>query len=206
MKLLRKKFNSCCSQRLQIAMNTFTDTFQGIFKDNYRGLPAVWASMVMFLAICIGSSNSINVSLVQVYALMLSIASFTVAFIRPCKSFLANVSLSFHFLWMAVICAILVIYMVDIGATNLYLPQILLCFVLFPHVLIFLWGSYCILHKTGFLKTLKVFTSNTAQQLTGKRVGSSEALLPHRLESPQPRHELGSSAGQVNYSTITSIN
>ena len=118
-KLFRKKLNNCCSQRIQIALNTFADTFNGTCEDglngtrDYRVLPALLAVLIMLSAIIGTLGHVLNISVLPVFVIMLVLASFIIAYTLPCKSFWTNASLSFHMMWSATV-GIIVLYSHDV--------------------------------------------------------------------------------------------
>ena len=149
-KIFRRKMNDCCSQRIQIALNTFVETFQGTFKDglngnrDYRVLPALFVIIVMISTI-LGSFG--NVFVVSLFLVLLVLSSFIIAYARPCKSFLTNLSLSFHMMWMALIGVILG-YLVD--STILSTSTLAMLFagtIPVPHVIVISWAIYKLLRK-----------------------------------------------------------
>ena len=78
-KMLRRKVSNCCSQRIQIVLNTFVDTFQGTFKDglngtrDYRIFPAILATIIMFTTLLGSFGNVFNMYL-PFYTLTLLVA------------------------------------------------------------------------------------------------------------------------------------
>ena len=203
-KLFRKKLNNCCSHRIQIALNTFADTFHATFKDglngtrDYRVLPAVFALLTMFSVVIGTFGYVLHFYLIPFFVVMLAFASLLIAYALPCKSFMTNVSLSFHLLWMAAIAIISLNYVLDIGAINIALAELLVCFIPIPHVLMFLWVVYKVLRKIRCLETMRLFLLQPIVQLRafGRRA-SRETLLPDRLENSHNYCELQRSAGHI---------
>ena len=103
----RIKLNNCCTQRIQIALNTFVETFQGTFKNglngsrDYRVSPALLLIILMCCLMLGALGNIIKAYLIPSFIVLLVLSSFLVAYARPCKSFLTNLPLSFHMMWTA---------------------------------------------------------------------------------------------------------
>lgn len=207
-KTLRKKLNNCCSQRVQIIMHTFADTFQGTFRDGYRGIPVIYASLVILLTLSGTFGHTLNIAVIQVYSVVLILASFLLAFTRPCKSFSTNISLSFNLLLMAAVAMVLSHYISDIGAVPNYHVTLLLCLASVHHIVMLLWFIYKVLHNmecTGKavifgLRLINLFRKKTA--LT--KHDSSQCLLPDRLENSHNYRELSiNTYGSLHNSKVT---
>ena len=188
-KLFRRKLANCFSQRVQIALTIFVDTFQGTFKDglngtrDYRSLPAVFALSVMLSAIVAAIVHTISLSLIPVSTVILVLASILTAWTRPCKTSSTNISLSFHMVWMAAIAILLEHYILDNGEINTT-PAVLLAVALpVPHILMLIWVAYNILHRINCLKL-------TCKRIARLKRDSSENLIPDRLENSQNYREL----------------
>lgn len=189
-KKLRKTLDKCCSQRVQIAMNTFADTFQGTFKHKYRILPAVLAYSQMFLTFLGTVSHTLSFYIFPVFVAILVIISFLIAYARPCKSLSTDISLSFHLLWMGTIALLLTNYLIDIEEINIPLHLVIAAIVPVPHILMILWVLYKILNNNLCLATLFKRLVNTLK----RNSENSENLLPDRLENSQRYNELESTS------------
>ena len=122
--MFQRKFNKCFSHRIQIALNTFVETSQGTFKDglngtrdyrvlnkislnDYRVLSAVTLITVMFTTIVASVGVVLDIYIIFSYGVaLLVLSSFLIAYVRPCKSFLTNLSLSFLMMLVATACYI----------------------------------------------------------------------------------------------------
>ena len=200
-KLCRRKLNNCCSHRIEIALNIFVDTFQGTFKDGLNGTRDYRISPALFLilVICCTSLGSFghifNVNTMLFLGVLLVLTSFLISYARPCKSFVTNLSLSFHMLLSATIGAIL-------SFRTSTVAMLLASIALIPHVLMIFWVIHKLLHNIQcFRRTVAVFKTSTAGRLLRERVlgvqQSYESLLPDRLETSRDYRELTTSAGQV---------
>ena len=190
-KMFRRKLDSCCSQRVQIAFNIFVDTLQGTFKDglngtrDYRSLPAVIALLVMLSAVLGAVGHTLNFFLIPVFTVILVLASILVAFARPCKTLSTNISLSFHLGWIAVMAILLLHFIYDNGAIDSTPAVLLVAAVPIPHILMLIWFAYKILHRINCLKA----SCRKIPCLNGDNMGS-ENMIPDRLEHSQDYREL----------------
>ena len=206
MKMLRRKVSNCCSQRIQIVFNIFVETFQGTFKDglngnrDYRVFPAIFATIIMFTTLLGSFGNVFNMYLPFYTLILLVLLSFVIAFARPCKSFLTNLSLSFHMMWSATAGVILMGWMSNMSLGSLFLVKLFTCVVLIPHILMISWAIYKLLCNIRCVRECW-FKTRTAGLLLRERVlgvqHSYESLLPDRLENSRDYRELTTSAGHA---------
>ena len=207
-KMFREKFNNCCSQRIHIAFNTFVEVFQGLFKDglngtrDYRLLPALFATLIMISTALASLGSVIDIHRLESFMVALVVLSFLIAYSRPCKSFLANLSLSFHMIWMAAICVLLTYWTDYKNISSSFMAKLFAGIVPVPHVLMIGWAIYKLMYSQRFRPIVARFKTRAASLLRGERVlgtrGSYESLLPDRLENSSDYRELTTSAGQGN--------
>ena len=206
-KMFRRKSNNCCSHRIQIVLNTFVETFQGTFKDglngtrNYRILPALVLIIIMVTTIFASFADVFSKYILGCYDIVLLVlSSFLISFARPCKSFLTNLSLSFHLMWSATTGVILMGWMSNGKLSSLLLVKLFTCVVLIPHILIISWAIYKLLHNIRCVRECWFKTKTAGQQLRERVLGvqqSYESLLPDRLENSRDYRELTTSAGHT---------
>ena len=206
-KLFRRKLNNCCSQRIQIVLNTFVETFQGTFKDglngtrDYRILPALFLIIIMVTTIFSSFADISSMYIIGSYNIVLLVlSSFLIAFARPCKSFLTNLSLSFHLMWSATAGVILMGWIGIVNLSSLLLVKLFTCVVLIPHILIISWAIYKVLYNIRCVRECWFKTKTAGQQLRERVLGiqqSYENLLPDRLENSRDYRELTTSAGHA---------
>ena len=206
-KMFPRKLNNCCSYRIQIVLNTFVETFQGTFKDglngtrNYRILPALFLIIIMVTTILASFSDVFSMYIVGSYDIVLLVlSSFLIAFARPCKSFLTNLSLSFHMFWSATADVILMIWIGNVNLSSLFLVKILTGMFLVPHILIISWAIYKLLRNIRCVRECWLKTSTAGQLLRERVLGvqqSYESLLPDRLENSRDYRELTTSVSHA---------
>ena len=201
-KMLRKNVSNCCSLRIQIVLNIFVDTFQGTFKDGlngtreYRIFPAILATIIMFTTLLGSFGHVFNISISFYIFILLVLLSFVIAFARPCKSFLTNLSLSFHMMWSAIAGVILMAWMSNMSLSSLPLVKLFTCVVLIPHILMISWAIYKALRNIRCVKECWLKTRAAGRQLRERALGvqqSYESLLPDRLEKSRDYRELTTS-------------
>ena len=140
---MRRRFNDCFPHRAQIILFTFVDNFQGMFRDKFRVIPAVFTMLFVFIG---AFGDTVNLYFgMSIYIGVLMVASFVTAFIRPFKCFITNVSVSFHLLLMSGMSLLASHYILDIGGVGSSYPVVLLCFCCIPQLLMFLWVLFIVL-------------------------------------------------------------
>ena len=206
-KLFQRKLNNCCSHRIQIVLNTFVETFQGTFKDglngtrNYRILPALVLIIIMVTAILASFADVFSIYIIGSYVIVLLVlSSFLIAFARPCKSFLTNLSLSFHLMWSATAGVSLMIWIGNVNLSSLLLVKMLTGIFVVPHILIISWAIYKVLRNIRCVRECWLKTKTAGQQLRERVLGvqqSYESLLPDRLENSRDYRELTTSVSHA---------
>ena len=71
-----------------------------------------------------------------------AIISLLCAYIHPCKSSSANLSIVFHFLWLAVINVLVMLWKQDYVMDTIILESVFAIVLPIPHILMFLWLCY----------------------------------------------------------------
>lgn len=146
----REMLQRCCSPRLMLGLNTFVDTFQGPFKDGYNGtrnfrvLPGLVACLVLLFAFVSSVQyviwfNNYLMSSLSVFFMLAGVLS---AYGHPCKSSIANISLSFHCMWMSALSILVTLWTDALYIDSSVLMVLTGVGTLVPHVLMGLWLSY----------------------------------------------------------------
>ena len=136
-----------------------------------------------------------HVYLLLYFTVLLTLSSFLIALVRPCKSFLTNLSLSFHLMLLAIGAIFLIIWIESMSISNFLLPKFLAGITLVPHILMISWATYKLLHNIRCVRqNIAVFKIKFSSLPLGKRLlgiqGSHENLLPDRLENSSDYREL----------------
>ena len=147
------KLSQCISTRLRLAIMTFAETLHCCFKDGLNGTrdwrssaglvilySPVFLTVTRVLTISTGYQRDIALSCT------LFITSLLVSYIRPCKSAIANLSLSYHCTVLGLLCQAYVLWDSDhsIGTKRLELTIIILP--LISHILVFVWVCFTVSH------------------------------------------------------------
>ena len=200
-RLLRTKLLRCCSQRIQIGLNTFVETYQGCFKDgldgtrDYRMLPGCAACVILFgnMFSCLAHVVDYNTYLTPTFVGISALGSVFFAYIRPCKSSITNLSLTFHCMWVAALGALLTLWWQDMDMDSRWLALLFVIFTPIPHVLMILWVLYKL--ETNVLhihqRCTNCYCFVLGQKMFGKLWDQDNTpLLPDRLLNSQEYREL----------------
>ena len=149
------------SHRKRIMLGIFFDTLQGNFKNGLNGTRDYRSSLgiIMFLTIALVLVNAhltghYTLGLYLMAGSILMVISLTVAYVRPYKAYIANLSVSFHMATSSTMCICLAAWMQSgelIG--NETMTQIFASLAFIPHLLMMLWLIYRLM-QTERLRSL----------------------------------------------------
>ena len=154
-----KRLTLCCRYRYRIWINIFTDSFQGCYREGpfrtsfYKMIPSAY----MFFLIGIISSV-IPPRLFPFKNMMLYLSPLFLcqpvlfAYLKPCKSQLMNVSLTFHTALVSMLI-ILVLQFGVVGTNSHLLAAFFSLLVFLPHAIFIIFILYCVLRQSHLLKT-----------------------------------------------------
>ena len=193
--MFRERLQKCCSQRFILGLNTFMETFQSPFKDgcngtrDYRIVPGVGANLFLLSIILNLLSHIAHYENYcwSAYVIGFAIISILCAYIHPCKSSSGNLSIVFHFLLIAVINALVMLWKQDYVMDTIILASVFAIVLPIPHILMFLWLCYRLEKKFRLRKRSVVCFNRVMGQIKfGKHlVGVQTPLLKdHCLNSP----------------------
>ena len=144
------------SARKQLAITAFAEALHSCFKDGLNGTRdyrALAGSTLFFALVFCVSSYSILTHILGyrtphiVKTVMLMILVCIVAYVKPCKSAVANISLSFHMTLLGIFTCIT--YLWESMTVETYtLELILIVSFLSPQILIALWAGYTVTKHT----------------------------------------------------------
>lgn len=148
--LFRRNLQRFLSQRWLIRLNIFVETFLGSFKDgcngshNFRIIPGLVACLVLFLNVlgCLAHVVQYNVYLILTFVACFALFAVLCAYACPCKSSLINLSLTFHFMWIAALGFLMTLWWQDLDMDSTVLASLFAICVPFPHTLMFMWVLY----------------------------------------------------------------
>ena len=153
------------SSRKRLAITAFTEALHSCFKDglngtrDYRALAGVFVlfvpiSTLVAYIVSTTTNNAYDRDLILSHVLF--ITSLLLSYVRPCKSTVANISLSYHFTMGGVILISYHIWLCDMSVATEPLELTFILIPLVSHALIFIWMGYT-LHrytKRGFCRKI----------------------------------------------------
>ena len=199
-KIFRGRLEKCCSRRCVIGLNTFIETFQGPYKNgcngtrDFRIVPGLVGCLVllytMFCSLHYVISHEPTYLLLSL-STALAVVSVLCAYLRPCKSSIANLSLTFHCIWMAGFAMIIALWNIAPSVQSSVLVVLIGIGSPLPHVLMIGWIVYTLDTKVFHLRQrcvacFKLFLVGTT--LFGNRVNAEP--LPDRLMNSHQYREM----------------
>ena len=195
-KWFRRRLEHCCSNRYLTGVTIFIDTFQEPFKDGYDGtrdyrmIPGVCTSLSLLTTIlsCFIHIGTYSTCIMTIYFIGFNgFASIFCAYIQPFKQPSANISATFHFLWITAIAALISIWEGIFDLSTAVLASAFAVLLPLPHLLIFIWVCYKFGEKFGLWQKAHFCLSS----ILGRRVLAqlSSSLLPDRLINSTDYHE-----------------
>ena len=171
----RNTLECVISQRKIIMLNTFVETLYSCYKDGLNGTRDYRYSLGIFmlLTIVLVTVNAHWTGHYTLYtyiivACLLMAITLIVAYVRPCKTFLGNLSLSFHTFIPCLSCVELIVWMGNITSVDIkVLVNVFAVINFLPHFLVALWIGHKALHKIAVRHNLR------------ERIG--HILLPQRM-------------------------
>ena len=171
----RNTLERIIGQRKRIILNTFVETLHSCYKDGLNGTRDYRSSLgiIMLVTIVVVFVNAhdtghYTLGSYLIMGCLLMVTAFIVAYVRPCKTFIGNLSLSFHTVISCSSCAQLIVWMgTNISMDVTVMANVFAVINFLPHFLIAMWIGYKALHKMMVGKNLC------------ERIGHT--LLPQRL-------------------------
>ena len=144
----------CLSARKRLAITAFAEALNRCFKDGLNGTPdyrafagVIIVAPILYLVTSSVFHNIIGYPTNSASLLSIGLYSLILTFLKPCKSSIANISLSFH-------SAMLVVFFIayDLWTSNIAAPTktLELTFILIPvasHALVLTWAGYILTHR-----------------------------------------------------------
>ena len=148
---LYRRLARCLSARKQLAITAFAEALHGCFKDGLNGTQdyrALAGLMLTLPVIATWNYTGVNFGYSQfcVSGYLFLILSLLISYVRPCKSTLANFSLSYHSLMMGVIPFGFHLWERDLSTGTRALELTLTVIPSISHALILLWMGYTLFH------------------------------------------------------------
>ena len=137
------------SARKRLAITAFSEALHSCFKDglngskDYRALAGLWI-LIYPLFGCISYvfwiHQQYNQSVTIAYTSF--VTSLLVSYVRPCKSAIANLSLSYHFTMLGFLFLLYYLWKCDLSTSTELLELLFIIIPLISHILIFIWAGY----------------------------------------------------------------
>ena len=147
-----RQMSQLISTRKQLAITTFAEALHNCFKDglngtrDYRALAGLVIIGSPFLGLFgyIVSYDANNTGYTKLYlsGYILFALSFVVSYMRPCKSTLANFSLSYHGFMIAVVIEFVIHPWSDLTIDTEMIELTFVIVPLFSHVLVLIWAVF----------------------------------------------------------------
>ena len=150
------------SARKRLAITAFAEALHSCFKDGLNGTRdyRALAGAQLFL-ILLGTVASMFINFLKAHNITMDVATtYTVeiflwmmfvclvSYLKPCKSAIANVSLSFHLILCGIILCVQQLWWYDSYARTYPLQLTFITIFLSPHILVALWAGYTLTKHT----------------------------------------------------------
>ena len=142
------------SARKRLAITAFAEALHNCFKDglngtrDYRALAglsiaagSMFPLIVFYIYKCVGYSLEVTTGV------SLFFTSLIIAYLRPCKSTTANISLSYHTMVIGIFNITLGFWKNDMSTSTETLALIFIIFPVISHILVLLWAGYTLIHQ-----------------------------------------------------------
>ena len=169
------------SARKRLAIAAFAEALNNCFKDGLNGTRdyRALAGLFMLTVIVCPMIRSIVSKAVPGYSreytsgLVLIFISFFLSYIRPCKSTITNMSLSYHFMIVGILSITLELWKNDLSTTTESLKMTIIIVPVISHVLVLSWAGYAlscrIMSHFGFQCNLKAIVTELANAVRHSR-------------------------------------
>ena len=143
------------SARKRLGITAISEALHSCFKDglngtcDYRAL----AGATLFFALLLGSINFflgilVDVSHLIVQTVLWMIMACIVSHVKPCKSAVANISLSFHMTMIGILNCTAYLWEFDLSVETYTLELMLIVTFLSSHILVGVWAGYTLTKHT----------------------------------------------------------
>ena len=143
------------SARKQLAITAFAEALHSCFKDGLNGTRdyRAFAGATLFLALLFGAIDYFSERLFGdipriVEIVFWMILACIVSYMKPCKSAVANISLSFHMTMFGILMCLTYLWQFDLSAETNTLQLMFIVTFLSPHILVAVWAGYTLTKHT----------------------------------------------------------
>ena len=144
------------SARKRLAITAFAEALHSCFKDGLNGtrdyramagatlfLPPLLGAIIFFSVSFITSSSSHIIKIV-LWMILVCIVSY----VKPCKSPVTNISLSFHMTMIGILMCLTFLWEFDLSVKTNTLELMFIVTFLSPHILVAVWAGYVLTKHT----------------------------------------------------------
>ena len=144
------------SARKQLAITAFAEALHSCFKDglngtcDYRAMAgatfciALLLSAISYFTRRFFSGGTSNIIEIVLWMILVCIVSY----VKPCKSAVANISLSFHMTMFGIIMCLTYLWEFDLSVETYTLELMSIVTLLSPHILVAVWAGYTLTKHT----------------------------------------------------------
>ena len=163
------------SGRKRLTITAFAEALNNCFKDglngtqDYRTLAGLFLNYalvvvgIFYVAGFTGYSNNVA----PVFALIF--LSLVISYVRPCKSTIANLSLSYHHIMAGILSLAIHLWTNDLSTGTETLEMTFIIIPVISHILVFMWAAYKLTHRImkhfGYHFNCKVALTDIAKDL-----------------------------------------
>ena len=156
-RIYSRYISRCLSARIRLAITTFAEALHSCFKDglngtrDYRALSGLFMMLPIIyfiirkILVIIGYSSDLA-------AAFFMISSLLVAHVRPCRSWVANFSISFNVSVIGIICIAHYLWKFQLSVSTHTLELTFIIIPLLPHIVVLVWAGYkviCCINSSG---------------------------------------------------------
>ena len=144
-----ERLSRCCSPRKRIAVSIFAEALHSCFKDGLNGTRdcRAFAGLCIMTPLLCGIVMFAIVRMIPVpkhiaTGFLLIFLALFVSYVRPCKSLIMNMSLSFHSMLFGILSVHVELWMEDFFFSTETLAVTFVVVPVIPHFLILVWAGY----------------------------------------------------------------
>ena len=144
------------SARKQLAITAFAEALHSCFKDGLNGTRdyrALAGAPLFVFVLAAAIYNLIhffttyrNTDIIAIFLLMLLVC--VASYIKPCKSSIANISLTFHLFLCGIVMCAAYLWTKDLTVETYTIELTWIITIIIPHVLVALWAGYTLTKHT----------------------------------------------------------
>ena len=174
-RIYSRYISRCLSARIRLAITTFAEALHSCFKDglngtrDYRSLFGLFMIVPIIYLIIRETLMFIGYSSDLAAAFFTISSSLLVAHVRPCRSWVANFSISFNVSVIGIICIAHYLWKFQLSLSTDTLELTFIIIPLLPHIVVLVWTGYkviCCINSSGCRLPLRLanFTCGMRRQ------------------------------------------